>query len=692
MTNSRSFFSAVFALLLLFSASAQLFGHGYVMSPASRSYQGYLDKSTIGYSAALALYGTIINEPQSLETLKGFPAQGPPDGRIASANGALGGDYTLDMQTATRWKKTNINTGTNAFTWKYTAYHATTKWHYYITRQGWNPNQPLARQDLELIGEIAHNGAAPQDNAPHQVNIPGNRSGYHIILAVWDIDNTVNAFYNVIDVNVQSSTGVTAPATPTGLATVNVTSTTAKISWTPQTDATAFNVFRNGVAIQNASASEFNDAGLNPATSYTYEVQAINAAGLTSPKSVPLTLTTSGQNTIEQPTAPANLHAMGTTQNSISLMWMASTHSQGISKYEIFENGIKVVETTTTHYMRTGLTAGTQYSYTVRAVAQNAAISASSNTLTISTNQAANQQPTAPANLHAMGTTQNSTSLMWTAATHPLGINKYEIFENSIKIAETTTTHYMRTGLTAGTQYSYTVRAVAQNNAVSNPSNTLIITTQANNNPSYCGEQQYNPANAYPTALTKVFYDCSIWQNKWYANPNEVPGVNMVWEELSVCTEAPSCQTSGPVLYCGARLYSQTQTYATAGTQVFYNCKIWKNKWYANPGEAPGSNMVWEELSSCNEGPGCSGAANNSGHHTMISLIVSNNQINLAPENIRENINELHVFNTYGVRVLHAPHYAKQGVDISALTPGVYIVKIIYKDGRVVTKKISKAL
>ena len=41
----------------------------------------------------------------SLEAPKGFPAAGPADGKIASANGSIGGDTTLDIQTADRWKK-----------------------------------------------------------------------------------------------------------------------------------------------------------------------------------------------------------------------------------------------------------------------------------------------------------------------------------------------------------------------------------------------------------------------------------------------------------------------------------------------------------------------------------------------------------------------------------------------------------
>ena len=48
----------------------------------------------------------------------------------------------------------------------------------------------------------------------HTCNVP-NRSGYQVILAVWDIGDTANAFYNVIDVNMGGSgngDGGTGPA------------------------------------------------------------------------------------------------------------------------------------------------------------------------------------------------------------------------------------------------------------------------------------------------------------------------------------------------------------------------------------------------------------------------------------------------------------------------------------------------
>ena len=187
-------------------SSVDVSAHGYVQSPISRAYQGNIDRNT-DYFGAIAKYGVAANEPQSLEAPKGFPEAGPADGKIASANGVRG--FELDQQTSTLWTKQNMTTGPTNFTWRFTASHLTTKWHYYITKNGWDQNKPLSRNDLQPIGEVYANGADAETNPTHNITIPSDHIGYHVILAVWDIHDTSNAFYNVIDANIQPKTALT---------------------------------------------------------------------------------------------------------------------------------------------------------------------------------------------------------------------------------------------------------------------------------------------------------------------------------------------------------------------------------------------------------------------------------------------------------------------------------------------------
>ncbi|MGV7115078.1 lytic polysaccharide monooxygenase [Paenibacillus kyungheensis] len=188
--------------------SSTIWAHGYIEQPASRAYKG---SNALGLNTNV---GSAQYEPQSIEALKGYPAAGPADGHIAS--GGVAGFAPLDEQTSTRWHKTDIKTGALKVQWKLTAQHATASWKYYMTKQGWNPNEPLKRSALQEIAVINDNGAKPSANVSQTINIPSDRSGYHVILGVWDISDTANAFYQVIDVNVTGQgTGGTPPTPPT---------------------------------------------------------------------------------------------------------------------------------------------------------------------------------------------------------------------------------------------------------------------------------------------------------------------------------------------------------------------------------------------------------------------------------------------------------------------------------------------
>jgi chitin-binding protein len=107
----------------------------------------------------------------------------------------------LDEQTANRWVKRPISSGSQYFEWTFTANHVTKDWKYYITKQGWNPNQPLARESFDLTPFCVVDGGMvqPPKRVSHLCNVP-EREGYQVILAVWDVGDTAASFYNVIDV------------------------------------------------------------------------------------------------------------------------------------------------------------------------------------------------------------------------------------------------------------------------------------------------------------------------------------------------------------------------------------------------------------------------------------------------------------------------------------------------------------
>jgi predicted carbohydrate-binding protein with CBM5 and CBM33 domain len=182
----------LFVLLGLATSSNAVFAHGYLNKPEARG--------RLCQTAANSQCGAVQYEPQSLEGPKGFPAQGPADGGIASAS--LAQFSAMDEQTASRWAKTSISAGQQTFSWTLTARHSSMSFRYFITRQDWDPNQRLTRASFEPQPFCEHSGNSQVPASfvvSHTCNVP-QRSGYQLILAIWDIADTVNAFYNVADV------------------------------------------------------------------------------------------------------------------------------------------------------------------------------------------------------------------------------------------------------------------------------------------------------------------------------------------------------------------------------------------------------------------------------------------------------------------------------------------------------------
>jgi chitinase len=67
------------------------------------------------------------------------------------------------------------------------------------------------------------------------------------------------------------------------------------------------------------------------------------------------------------PSAPGTPTASSVTDTSVKLSWSAATDDKGVKNYDVLRDGKKVSTVTTTSYTDTGLTAGTDYSYTVQA-------------------------------------------------------------------------------------------------------------------------------------------------------------------------------------------------------------------------------------------------------------------------------------------------------------------------------------
>jgi fibronectin type 3 domain-containing protein len=166
---------------------------------------------------------------------------------------------------------------------------------------------------------------------------------------------------------------VTAPSAPgtttsTGLA---VTSTTARVSWSPATDNVAvvgYTVTRDGVltATLDPTATTFEETGLPSDTTYRYGLVAFDAAGNIGPETS-FTVQLKSRDLIA-PTTPANLKGTPLGKRRIQLTWSASTDDRaGTIQYRIFRGTTRIATVTTTSYVDRPAAVG-WYTYKVRAV------------------------------------------------------------------------------------------------------------------------------------------------------------------------------------------------------------------------------------------------------------------------------------------------------------------------------------
>ncbi|MDW4906385.1 glycosyl hydrolase [Streptomyces sp. ADMS] len=97
----------------------------------------------------------------------------------------------------------------------------------------------------------------------------------------------------------------------------------------------------------------------------------------------------------------------------------------------------------------------------------------------------ADEKPTAPGTPAATDVTDTSVKLTWDAATDDKGIRNYDVFRGGTKAATVTGTTYTDTGLTPGTEYTYSVKARDTADQVGPASGTVTVTTTGDAPPPY---------------------------------------------------------------------------------------------------------------------------------------------------------------------------------------------------------------
>jgi chitin-binding protein len=179
--------------------------HGTMGDPVSRVAQCYAEgpesPKSAACKAAVAAGGT-----QALYDWNGIrigDAAGRhqtliPDGKLCSANN----DEFKGLDLArTDWPTTSVKSGAYTFKYRVTAPHKGT-FKVYVTKSGYDPAGPLAWKDLDLDHPVATSTDPSPVNGFYTFSgtLP-QRSGKHLLYAIWQRSDSPEAFYSCSDVD-----------------------------------------------------------------------------------------------------------------------------------------------------------------------------------------------------------------------------------------------------------------------------------------------------------------------------------------------------------------------------------------------------------------------------------------------------------------------------------------------------------
>jgi predicted carbohydrate-binding protein with CBM5 and CBM33 domain len=248
--------------------------HGGLTFPATRTYACYVDGLAGGNGGDLNPTNPACAEAVRLggkqplwdwfgnliSNAAGRHREIIPDGKLCGPTAK----YDAYNIVHSAWPVTQLQSGAT-IRMRYNAWapHPGT-WYQYVTRDGWDPNQPLRWSDLEPTPFDQITNPPIDGSGPHgaeytwQARLP-NKSGRHIIYSIWQRNDSPEAFYNCADV-------VFGGQPPTSTTTTTTTTTTppptnCSVSYT--TPSTWSNGFVADVRISNNGTTAINGWRLN---------------------------------------------------------------------------------------------------------------------------------------------------------------------------------------------------------------------------------------------------------------------------------------------------------------------------------------------------------------------------------------------------------------------------------------------
>ncbi|MDQ3280130.1 MAG: PKD domain-containing protein, partial [Acidobacteriota bacterium] len=249
-----------------------------------------------------------------------------------------------------------------------------------------------------------------------------------------------------------------------------------RLSWSSSTNATLYTIYRDNTAIATRDSSGTFEDAVAVGSTHTYFVRASNNDGQTDSSPVTITLT----DPCPRPPGAFTSSVSVFCSNNAAAVRVTWTASSGASSYSVIRNNVTIATGLTgTSYDDTNVTVGATYSYVVRAVNNSGTADTASSGVTV-----VDPCPRPPGPLTLSGGsycsgTAAAVHLSWSPAA---GALSYSIVRNDTVIATNVSgTTYEDTNVSAGTSYTYIVRALNANG--STDSNPLSVTPASCNVP-----------------------------------------------------------------------------------------------------------------------------------------------------------------------------------------------------------------
>ncbi|MDH6121061.1 fibronectin type 3 domain-containing protein [Kitasatospora sp. GAS204A] len=324
--------------------------------------------------------------------------------------------------------------------------------------------------------------------------------------------------------------GPGSPATPTGLTVTNTTGTSADLAWT-ETDnsdpATSYDVYEGGTVVTSNTAPGATISNLAPGSTHTYTVTAVDASGVESTHSTPVTvqipgggvgLTASvskikdwGSGYTDEVTVTNNSTGTATGWNvqlnldpTMNIESEASAALSSSGQHETFTN------TSGNGTIAPGAHVTFQFSgdYSSHYIAPTS--------VTVTGAGNGSSSPAVPTGLAAGTTTSSSIALSWTETNNGDPAASYKIYEGGTVVGTSSAANATITGLAPSSTHTYTVTAVDSTGVESAASAPVTATTAAGG----------TSAPATPTGLTAGAITSSSIALSWTETNNSDPATS----------------------------------------------------------------------------------------------------------------------------------------------------------------------